>query len=73
MTETQPTGSQLSVSDIELAEPDRLSTIIASAPGIMAQSLRAMMESVPVVQVVGMAAGCLSRCRWCATAGLTSS
>lgn len=60
MNETQPTGSQLSVSDIELVEPRYLSTIIASAPGIMAQSLRAMMESVPSVQVVGMAAGCLS-------------
>ena len=60
MTETQPTSSQPSVRDIKLEAPNRLSTVIASAPGIMAQSLRAMLESVPRVRVVGMAAGCLS-------------
>lgn len=38
----------------------RLSTVIASTPGIAEQSLRATLESVPWVQVVGTAAGCLS-------------
>ncbi len=38
----------------------RLSTVIASAPGIAEQSLRATLESLPSVQVVGTAAGCLS-------------
>ena len=60
MIETQPTRSQPSITDTELAEANGLSTVIASAPGIMAQSLRATMESVPPVRVVGMAAGCLS-------------
>jgi DNA-binding NarL/FixJ family response regulator len=38
----------------------RLSTIIASLPGISEQSLRATFESLPLVQVVGTASGCLS-------------
>jgi DNA-binding NarL/FixJ family response regulator len=42
------------------AEPTCLSTVVASAPGIMAQSLRSVLESLPLVQVIGMAAGCLS-------------
>jgi DNA-binding NarL/FixJ family response regulator len=38
----------------------RLTTIVASVPGIAEQSLRATLESLPSVQVVGTAAGCLS-------------
>jgi DNA-binding NarL/FixJ family response regulator len=38
----------------------RLTTVLASAPGIAEQSLRATLESLPSVQVVGTAAGCLS-------------
>jgi DNA-binding NarL/FixJ family response regulator len=37
-----------------------LATVIASAPGITEQSLRATLEALPSVQVVGTAAGCLS-------------
>jgi DNA-binding NarL/FixJ family response regulator len=37
-----------------------LTTVIASTPGIAEQSLRATLESLPSVQVVGTAAGCLS-------------
>jgi DNA-binding NarL/FixJ family response regulator len=33
---------------------------VASSPGISEQSLRATLESLPSVQVVGTAAGCLS-------------
>lgn len=42
------------------ARAARLSTIIASLPGISEQSLRATFESLPSVQVVGTASGCLS-------------
>ena len=37
-----------------------LSTVVVSVPGIAEQSLRATLESLPTVQVVGTAAGCLS-------------
>lgn len=37
-----------------------MSTVIASEPGIGQQSLRATLESLSLVQVVGTAAGCLS-------------
>jgi DNA-binding NarL/FixJ family response regulator len=43
-----------------MLETARLTTIIASAPGVAEQSLRATLESLPSVQVVGTAAGCLS-------------
>lgn len=39
---------------------DLLSTVIASVPGIAEQSLRATLEALPSVQVVGTATGCLS-------------
>ena len=38
----------------------RLATILASVPGVAEQSLRATLESLPSVQVVGTATGCLS-------------
>ena len=61
MTQSQPAGPR---PESRSAEPalgtTRLSTVIASAPGIAEQSLRAMLESLPSVQVVGSAAGCLS-------------
>ncbi len=60
MTHTHPARPEPHQQDIEIEAANYLSTIIASVPGIMAQSLRAMMESLPPVQVVGMAAGCLS-------------
>ena len=41
-------------------ETARMSTLIASAPGLTEQSLRTTLESFPSVQVVGTAAGCLS-------------
>ena len=59
MTHTQPARTQPCTEE-SVEKEDCLSTIIASTPGIMAQSLKAMMESVPLVQVVGVAAGCLS-------------
>lgn len=37
-----------------------LTTVLASAPGVAEQSLRATLASLPSVQVVGTAAGCLS-------------
>ena len=40
-----------------------LATVIASVPGIAEQSLRATIESLPSVRVVGTAAGCLSALR----------
>jgi DNA-binding NarL/FixJ family response regulator len=46
------------------AEPSpgtaRLATVIASAPGVAEQSLRATLESLPSLHVIGTAAGCLS-------------
>ena len=41
-------------------ETARLSTVIASAPGIAEQSLRTTLESLSAVRVVGTAAGCLT-------------
>jgi CheY-like chemotaxis protein len=55
-----PRGSEPSEGALGSRNGPPLQTVIASAPGIMAQSLRAMMESVPLVRVVGIAAGCLS-------------
>jgi CheY-like chemotaxis protein len=40
-----------------------LATLIASVPGIAEQSLRATLESLPSVRVIGTAAGCLSALR----------
>jgi CheY-like chemotaxis protein len=41
-------------------QPAPLATVIASTPGIAEQSLRVMLEALPWVDIVGMAAGCLS-------------
>lgn len=38
----------------------RLTTVIASMPGIAEQSLKATLEALSSVQIVGTAAGCLS-------------
>ena len=61
MTQTKPVRPR---SESKTTEPAlgtaRLSTIIASVPGIAEQSLRITLESLPSVQVVGTAAGCLS-------------
>jgi DNA-binding NarL/FixJ family response regulator len=43
-----------------MLETARLITVIASTPGVAELSLRATLESLPSVQVVGTAAGCLS-------------
>ena len=40
-----------------------LATVIASVPGIAEQSLRATLDALPLVRVVGTAAGCLSALR----------
>jgi DNA-binding response OmpR family regulator len=37
-----------------------LAIVVASAPGVAEQSLRATLESLPSVRVIGTAAGCLS-------------
>ncbi len=38
----------------------RLSTVLASVPGVAEQSLRATLESLASIEIVGTAAGCLS-------------
>ncbi len=38
----------------------QLRTLVVSAPGIMGESLRAMLASFPRITIVGSAAGCLS-------------
>ncbi len=43
-----------------VAEETLMSTVIASTPGIIEQTLRATLESLPSAQVVGSATGCLS-------------
>lgn len=61
MTQTEPARLRGEGGITEPAlEIDRLSTIITSEPGIAEQSLRVTLESLPLVQVVGRAAGCLS-------------
>ncbi len=61
MTQRQPAGHRPENKSMELA-PDiaRLSTIIASVPGIAEQSLRVTLEALSSVQIDGTAAGCLS-------------
>lgn len=61
MTQRQPAGHQPESKSTESA-PDiaRLSTIIASVPGIAEQSLRVTLEALSSVQIAGTAAGCLS-------------
>jgi len=61
MTQTEAAGRQdeRSITDPAL-ETGSLLTIIASAPGLAEQSLRTTLESLPSVQVVGTAAGCLT-------------
>lgn len=41
-------------------DSESLRTIIASTPGVAEQSLRATLESLPSLHIVGTAAGCLS-------------
>lgn len=61
MTQRQPTGHRPKSKSTEPApEIARLSTIIASVPGITAQSLRTTFEALSSVQIAGTAAGCLS-------------
>ena len=61
MAESKPVGRQSENSIREAAlETGSLLTIIASEPGLAEQSLRATLESLPEVQVIGSAAGCLS-------------
>lgn len=61
MTHSQPTSSRPESRSTEAAlGTARLTTIIASAPGFAEQSLRATLESMPSLDVVGTAAGCLS-------------
>ena len=38
----------------------QLRTLVVSAPGIMGESLRAMLASFPRIAIIGSAAGCLS-------------
>ena len=60
MTQTEPARRQDERSVTKPAlETARLSTILASAPGLAEQSLRVTLESLPAVQVSGTAAGCL--------------
>ena len=61
MAESKPVGPRPENSITEATlETGSLLTIIASEPGIAEQSLRATLESLPLVQVAGTAAGCLS-------------
>lgn len=61
MTQTKPVRPRAESRTTEPAlGTARLSTIIASVPGIGEQSLRITLESLSSVQVVGTAAGCLS-------------
>ena len=61
MTQTVPARPQGEhrITDPAL-ETARLSTVIASAPGLTEQSLRTTLESLPTVRIVATAAGCLS-------------
>lgn len=61
MTQSQPVKPRSEHSQTDAApKAARLSTIVASMPGIAEQSLRATLEAFPSVQIVGTAAGCLS-------------
>lgn len=61
MAESKPVGPQSENSIREAAlETNSLLTIIASEPGLAEQSLRAALESLPEVQVIGSVAGCLT-------------
>ena len=61
MNNTQPVRPLPGGSTLEPAPGiARLSTVIASVPGIAEQALRATFEALPLVQIVGSAAGCLS-------------
>ena len=61
MTQSQPAGHR---PENKSTKPTpgtaRLSTIIASMPGVAEQSLRATLEALSSLQVVGTASGCLS-------------
>ena len=61
MTQTKSAGPGLEGIGTEGAPgAARLSTVLASVPGVAEQSLRATLESLPSIKVVGTAAGCLS-------------
>jgi DNA-binding NarL/FixJ family response regulator len=61
MNRIQPAKSRHESRSTEpMLETAHLTVVIASTPGIAEQSLRATLESLPSVQVVGTAAGCLS-------------
>lgn len=61
MTQTEPVRLRGEGVITEPAlETARLSTILASAPGLAEQSLRITLESLSSVEVSGTAAGCLS-------------
>ena len=61
MAESEPMRPRSASSITEAAlETGSLLTIIVSEPGLAEQSLRVALESLPAVQVVGSAAGCLS-------------
>ena len=61
MTQTKSARPGLESRGMESAPGTaRLSTVLASVPGVAEQSLRATLESLPSIKVVGTAAGCLS-------------
>jgi DNA-binding NarL/FixJ family response regulator len=61
MTRAQGARPQNEGKEREAAQAQvHLATVIASVPGFAEQSLRATLESLPSVRVVGTAAGCLS-------------
>jgi DNA-binding NarL/FixJ family response regulator len=61
MTQSQPVKPRSESRTTAVARATaQLTTIIASVPGVAEQSLRATLESLPSVQVVGTASGCLS-------------
>jgi DNA-binding NarL/FixJ family response regulator len=61
MTTPKPARQRTERSTPEAApQAARLSTILASMPGVAEQSLRATLESLASIEIVGTAAGCLS-------------
>ena len=60
MTQSQPAETRSKKSTQPTSGRARLSTVVASMPGIAEQSLKATLESLSSVRVVGTASGCLS-------------
>lgn len=61
MTKSNPTRQRSERSNLGAApQAARLATVLASVPGVAEQSLKATLESLASIQIIGTAAGCLS-------------